>query len=145
MEVKLAALSGNYNIQTEKPTDGRTDGQAGSLPINYINTLIIITIIKNNLGNATTNSSNVCYNPDPDLVPRKRCLNGTESAHTKPIEDAVVMGLYDGLLNVTTCKFNAPSYVSFPHFYLADPAVMEPFHEDSGMGPRISTPLNYYN
>lgn len=30
-----------------------------------------------------------------------------------------------GVLNVTDCKYGAPAFVSFPHFYLADPVFLE--------------------
>ncbi|XP_011866286.1 PREDICTED: protein croquemort-like isoform X2 [Vollenhovia emeryi] len=30
-----------------------------------------------------------------------------------------------GALNISSCKFNAPAYVSMPHFYLADPSYAE--------------------
>ena len=44
--------------------------------------------------------------------------------------------LYDGLLNVSSCKYNSASYVSFPHFYLADPALLEQFDPRSDLEPR---------
>ena len=57
------------------------------------------------IGNVTDVPENFCFNPlpDPDLY------------------------LPNGLMNVSTCKFDAPAYVSFPHFYLADPALLEQF------------------
>jgi len=87
------------------------------------------------IANSTYNSSNVCYNPHPDLVQQPKDQAGNDLPDIRPIEDAIVIGLYDGLLNVTSCKFNAPSYVSFPHFYKADPALMEPFDPDSDFWP----------
>ncbi len=41
--------------------------------------------------------------------------------------------LPNGLLNVSACKFDAPAYISFPHFYRADPALREAFEEGSFM------------
>ena len=37
-----------------------------------------------------------------------------------------------GLLNVTACKFDSPSYVSYPHFYLADPKLSQAFEAHPG-------------
>ena len=47
------------------------------------------------------------------------------------------MYLPNGLLNVTSCKYNAPyaAYVSFPHFYKADPELLNQFHPDSDLFP----------
>ena len=43
--------------------------------------------------------------------------------------------LPNGLLNVSKCKFDSAAYVSFPHFYLADPALLDQFHPDSDLNP----------
>lgn len=45
------------------------------------------------------------------LYPENKCFN------TGPIPT--------GLRNVSQCKFGAPAFLSFPHFYLADESVME--------------------
>ena len=45
------------------------------------------------------------------------------------------MHLPNGLLNVSACKYDSPAYVSFPHFYLADPALLDQFHPDSDLNP----------
>jgi len=37
--------------------------------------------------------------------------------------------VYNGMLNVSSCKFNAPAFVSYPHFYNADPFYAEQFQE----------------
>ena len=37
------------------------------------------------------------------------------------------VNLFNGVLNVSSCKFNTPAYVSYPHFYQADPALIEMF------------------
>jgi len=37
-----------------------------------------------------------------------------------------------GTLNISSCKFGAPAFVSMPHFYLADPSYRESL---SGMSP----------
>ena len=39
--------------------------------------------------------------------------------------------LINGLLNVSTCKFDSPAYVSYPHFYLGDPVLVDQFAEGS--------------
>lgn len=46
--------------------------------------------------NGTDNPENSCFNPDGVDLP-------------------------SGLYNVSLCRFNAPVFISFPHFYLADP------------------------
>jgi len=33
----------------------------------------------------------------------------------------------NGLLNVSSCKFNAPAFVSYPHFYQGDPVLLDQF------------------
>ena len=45
------------------------------------------------------------------------------------------MNLPNGLLNVSACKYNSPAYVSLPHFYLADAALLDQFHPDSDLRP----------
>ena len=35
------------------------------------------------------------------------------------------------MLNVSSCKFNAPAFISYPHFYKADPFYLNQF--DPGM------------
>ena len=42
--------------------------------------------------------------------------------------------LINGLLNVSACKFQAPAYVSYPHFYLADNNLIDQF-EDGSLKP----------
>lgn len=37
-----------------------------------------------------------------------------------------------GTLNISSCKFGAPAFISMPHFYLADPSYREAI---SGMQP----------
>ncbi len=49
--------------------------------------------------NATYTPSNACFNPYP-----------AEETH-----------LPNGMLNVSSCKFQAPAFVSFPHFLHVDP------------------------
>jgi hypothetical protein len=58
--------------------------------------------------------------------------NGALSEIVRPIDGAVNMRLVNGLLNVSSCKFNSPAYVSFPHFYMADELLLDQFHPDSG-------------
>ena len=85
------------------------------------------------VANSTYNATNSCYNPYPDHVP-----NITEDWQTgDPATSRYIVEqhLPNGLLNVSSCKFNSPSYVSFPHFYLADPALLDQFHPDSSLHP----------
>jgi hypothetical protein len=51
------------------------------------------------------------------------------------MEGSIDVGLYNGVLNVSSCKFDTPAYVSFPHFYQADPILLDMFHEDSDLNP----------
>ena len=37
----------------------------------------------------------------------------------------------NGLLNVSACKFEAPAFVSYPHFYLADEMLLDQLEEGS--------------
>lgn len=62
------------------------------------------------LDNGENNSSRLCYCPNGDCGP-------------------------SGTLNISTCKFGAPAFVSMPHFYLADPSYRE---DIAGMSPDIT-------
>jgi len=95
------------------------------------------------IGNASHNASNECYNPHPDLIQQPKDMYGEDIPNLKPLEGAIDLPLYDGLLNVTSCKFNAPAYVSFPHFFMADPALLEAFHEDSDISPNEERHSSY--
>ncbi|TRY61675.1 hypothetical protein TCAL_07973 [Tigriopus californicus] len=72
------------------------------------------------LSNETSLPENSCYNPNPDPT----------------------LYLPHGLLNVSTCKFNSPAYVSFPHFYLADEVLVKQF-EPGTMVPDPEKHANY--
>jgi len=93
------------------------------------------------MSNATHNATNSCYNPHPDLLidlpndctSKASCGEGPPLHH--PLEGKVNMNLPTGLLNVSACKYNSPAYVSLPHFYLADPALIHQFHPDSDLRP----------
>jgi len=93
------------------------------------------------VANSTFNSTNSCYNPELDLMvdlpvdcpSEDDCTDGPPVFH--PIGPQLNMHLPNGLLNVSTCKYNSPAYVSFPHFYLADPALLDQFHPDSDLNP----------
>ena len=50
--------------------------------------------------------------------------------------------LINGLLNVSACKFQAPAYVSMPHFYMGDPLLINQFAEGS-LNPDPSKHENY--
>merc|ERR1712037_199118 len=63
-----------------------------------------------------------------------------------PLENAVNMYLPHGLLNVTACtysKYAAPTYVSHPHFYLADPVLLNQFHPESDLSPNEGQHSSY--
>ncbi|XP_066248766.1 protein croquemort [Euwallacea similis] len=55
--------------------------------------------------------------------------NGTHFESTK----CFASGMPTGVRSVSACKFNAPAYMSFPHFYLADPIYR---HDVDGMNPK---------
>ena len=61
----------------------------------------------------------------------------------KNICNQVNMHLPNGLLNVSACKYDSPAYVSFPHFYLADPTLLEKFHPDSDLVPNEGQHSSY--
>ena len=48
-----------------------------------------------------------------------------------------------GLLNVSSCKFESPAYVSYPHFYLADPKLIEALDPASDLKPDKSKHESY--
>ena len=48
-----------------------------------------------------------------------------------------------GLLNVSSCKFESPAYVSYPHFYLADPKLIEAMDPASDLKPDKSKHESY--
>ena len=66
------------------------------------------------------NDGGVCTKEDPDNSNNYQVVN---------------QYLPNGLLNVSSCKFNSAAYVSFPHFYLADPALLEQFDPESDLNP----------
>lgn len=53
-------------------------------------------------------------------VPSRRCY--CTDGHCEP----------SGALNVSSCKFGAPAFISMPHFYLADPSYAKNI---TGMSP----------
>lgn len=59
------------------------------------------------LDNGTIVPSRKCYCPNGNCVP-------------------------SGILDISSCKFGAPAFVSMPHFYLADPSYKNAI---SGMSP----------
>ena len=52
-----------------------------------------------------------------------------EMEHTPP--DTPNLHLPNGLLNVSSCKFDSAAYVSLPHFHLADPDLLDQFHPEA--------------
>ncbi|XP_019757382.1 protein croquemort isoform X2 [Dendroctonus ponderosae] len=54
--------------------------------------------------------------------------NGTKYESSK----CYASGVRTGVRGVSTCKFGAPAYMSYPHFYLADPGYI---HDVDGMSP----------
>ena len=97
------------------------------------------------MANGTFNANNSCFNPYPDLLVDLPidCTSDvdctTDPPVFHPLDGAVNHFLPNGLLNTTTCstaKFGAfPTYVSQPHFYLADPNLLDQFHPDSDLVP----------
>jgi hypothetical protein len=86
------------------------------------------------------NASNACYNPQPDLLPTPIDRDTWAPSETvRPLNGTLNIDLVNGLLNVSSCKFNAPAYVSFPHFYNADEMLLSQFHPDSGTCTRQNT------
>ncbi|KAH9628089.1 hypothetical protein HF086_018305 [Spodoptera exigua] len=65
---------------------------------------------------ADVNPDNKCYYPGEKCPPR-------------------------GLQNISPCQYNAPVYLSFPHFYDADPALLEPFE---GLKPNKKKHETYF-
>jgi len=63
---------------------------------------------------------NMCFNPFPDDK----------------------MPLYAGLMNVSACKWNAPAYVSYPHFLHGDQALFDQFDEGS-LNPTVEDHESY--
>ena len=61
------------------------------------------------VANATHNPDNWCFN------------------YMQDVEQVVP----NGVMNVSACKFNAPAFVSFPHFYKADPFYLNQFEPGS--------------
>ena len=64
----------------------------------------------------------------------ENCGDSPPEFHPFP-SNQETMHLPNGLLNVSACKYDSPAYVSFPHFYLADPALLDQFHPDSDLNP----------
>jgi len=97
------------------------------------------------LGNATFNSSNECFNPYPDLV--SHIDDPPASGQQWPTDEGgeVNLPLFNGLLNVSSCTYDSPSYVSLPHFYNADPALLDQFHPDSDLNPNETEHESYIN
>ena len=104
------------------------------------------------MANGTFNENNICFNPNPDLLvdipvdclTADHCTSDPPVIH--PLEGAVNMYLPNGLLNVTTCtysKYASPTYVSHPHFYLADPLLLDQFHPDSDLIPNEGQHSSY--
>ena len=104
------------------------------------------------MANGTFNENNICFNPNPDLLvdlpidctSQDHCTTDPPEFH--PLEAAVNMNLPNGLLNVTTCTFSkyaSPTYVSHPHFYLADPNLLNQFHPDSDLVPNEGQHSSY--
>jgi len=90
------------------------------------------------IGNATTNTSNSCYNPEPDLV-----INYPDLSYAT-INETLNMPLINGLLNISACqKWSAGTYVSLPHFYLADPVLLDQFDERSDLHPNEEDHSSY--
>ena len=64
-----------------------------------------------------------------------------EMEHTPP--NTPNLHLPNGLLNVSSCKYDSAAYVSLPHFHLADPALLDQFHPESDLAPREEEHSSY--
>ena len=112
------------------------------------------------VANSTYNASNACYNPEPDLSRSPQHSSAVSILYSDPAclepnyydnvttKYGVVGGVPDlwlpnGLLNVSKCKFDSAAYVSFPHFYLADPALLDQFHPESDLAPNEAEHSSY--
>ena len=81
------------------------------------------------LANSSYNETAWCYNPQPDLVPDYYDLP------SRPLGPITNSHLPTGLINVSACAGGSPQYISLPHFYQADPALLAQFHPDSELVP----------
>ena len=79
--------------------------------------------------NSTYNSAAWCYNPQPDLLP------DYFDQPSRPLGPHLNSPLPSGLLNISACTGGAPQYISLPHFYQADPALLDQFQPDSELRP----------
>jgi hypothetical protein len=77
-----------------------------------------------------------------DLYPDNKCF-----CSNKPREDPCA--LPTGVANVSLCRYGAPAFVSYPHFYLSDPSYMElidmPNATDSDMFSLTLEPVSTWN
>jgi len=89
------------------------------------------------MANSTYNETNWCYNDQPDLLPDYIDQPG------RPIGAQPNMHLPNGLLNVSKCKYDSAAYVSFPHYYMADPILLEQFHHESDLNPNEEEHSSY--
>jgi len=91
------------------------------------------------VANSTFNETNWCYNDEPDIVP------DYYDQSPRPLlgEKIPNMHLPNGLLNVSKCKYDSAAYVSFPHFYMADPILLEQFHPESDLHPNEEEHSSY--
>ena len=79
--------------------------------------------------NSSYNPTAWCYNPQPDLLP------DYFDQPSRPLVPLPGTHLPTGLLNISACANGSPQYVSLPHFYQADPALLSQFHPDSELKP----------
>ena len=107
------------------------------------------------INNETYNSENSCFNPEPVSVQVifcskflflwSRIICGSVISEINKIylfNFNFFQPLINGLLNVSACKFQAPAYVSYPHFYLADPILLDQFEEGS-LNPDVNKHESY--
>jgi len=66
----------------------------------------------------------------PELDPENQCYCDMDSGDCSP----------QGVFNATPCAYGAPAFISFPHFYNADPALTEAI---SGINPNQKSHENY--
>lgn len=79
------------------------------------------------LDNGTLFPDQKCFAPNisKNSVTPNNSITTNKTANYKELDSDNY--LPRGLRDVSKCRFNAPAYLSFPHFYLADENLMKPF------------------
>lgn len=69
-----------------------------------------------------------------NTLPQNECFN--------PYPDPDIKTVPDGLFNVSTCKYDSPAYVSYPHFLNGDQMLIDQFVEGN-IKPDVATHQSY--